>query len=146
MLQAAPTQAVPERMPAGSCTAGARAILSRIGNALPPGTGDGRLVYLRCGEHWDDHRGYGMRHIDAEHGPGPHVDINFRQVTECVRAIAENYRPRIDHGQWRYRTTGATRWRLLIDPQHNDRGVVTVFAENNNTNGYRPFNLCPGDV
>ncbi|MFF8384667.1 hypothetical protein [Streptomyces kanasensis] len=149
VLQTTPAQAVAERIPANTCPAADRArIVSTIYDALPPGDGAGRRVYLRCGVHTGPNAGYGLRHIDAGHGPGPHVDINTGQVTRCIRAIAETYRPRNDAGQWVYRTDpgNATRWRLVIDPVHNERGVVTLFAEDNTQNGYRDFGLCPADV
>ncbi|MFE7488490.1 hypothetical protein [Kitasatospora sp. NPDC057541] len=149
VLQTSPAQAVAERIPANSCPANDPArIVSTIYEALPPGTGAARRVYLRCGEHTGPNAGYGLRHIDAGHGPGPNVDINAAQVTRCVRAIAEHYRPANESGQWVYRTApaNATRWRLVVDPVHNERGVVTLFAENNTQNGYRDFGLCPADV
>ncbi|MFF2631134.1 hypothetical protein ACFVUN_35875 [Kitasatospora griseola] len=151
VLQAAPAQAAAERIPAGSCPVNDPArIVSTIYNALPPGTGAARIVYLRCGAHTGPHAGYGLRHIDAEHGPGENVDINQRQVTACIRAIAEHYRPQAEDGQWVYNTnanaTTNTRWRLVVDPAHSDRGVVTLFARDNTANGYRDFGLCPNDV
>ncbi|MFF8772482.1 hypothetical protein [Kitasatospora sp. NPDC015120] len=149
VVQAAPAQALAARIPANSCPLDDPArIVSTIYGALPPGDGAARRVYLRCGVHTGPNAGYGLRHIDAGHGPGPGVDINAGQVTRCIRAIAEHYRPQNDAGQWVYRTDpdNATQWRLVVDPVHNERGVVTLFAENNTQNGYRNFALCPADV
>ncbi|MFE7558381.1 hypothetical protein [Kitasatospora sp. NPDC057500] len=148
-LQTTPAQAVAERIPANSCPGDDRArIVSTFYDALPPGNGDGRRVYLRCGVHTGPNSGYGLRHIDAGHGPGPNVDVDVGQVNRCIRAIAEHYRPQNEAGQWVYRTdpNKATQWRLVVDPVHDERGVVTLFAENNTQNGYRDFGRCPTDV
>ncbi|MFJ9692657.1 hypothetical protein [Kitasatospora sp. NPDC101183] len=146
LLCPAPAQAVPERIPANSCT-DADAEVGTIYDALPPGTSTAtRRVYLLCGAD-----NYGLKHIDTRHGPGSKVDIKSKQVTRCVRAIAEHYRPQLEDSQWVYQTTGTTRWRLVIDPVHANRGVITVYAMDNtvanDTRGaYRDFALCPAEV